>query len=154
MPQISRFKLSARAEQELSETFLESLVLIRDKEFARQVVADLLTPTEKVMLGKRILIAVLLQEGYSYRDVVRSLKVAPGTVNNIRLTLARSGAGFKGLVGLLGGSRVAQRERYRREDRRELIANKIYQIIDALRLPVKGSKTDMVRWRKALDKLA
>ncbi len=154
MPQISRFKLSVRAEQELSETFLESLILIRDKEFARRVVADLFTPTEKVMLGKRILIAVLLQEGYSYRDVVRSLKVAPSTINNIRLTLARSGAGFKGLFRLLAGSRAVQRERYSREDRRELIANKIFQIIDALRLPVKGSKTDMMRWRRALEKLA
>lgn len=154
MPQVSRLKLDGRAERELVDTFAESLVLIRNKELARQVMEDLFTPTEKLMLGKRILIAVLLQQGFGYREIMRALKVTAGTVNHVKITLSRSGAGFRGLFLLLAGHLQTQRGRRRREDRRERFANKLADVLDALRLPAKGSRRDMVRWRRALERLA
>lgn len=154
MPHVSRLKLSERVEQELMATFAESLVLIHDRELARQVMDDLFTPTEKLMLGKRMLIAVLLQQGFGYRDIMRALKVTAGTVNSVKITLGRSGVGLKGLFQLLAGHLQAQEGRRRREERQERLASKLVNVFDALHLPAKGSRRDMVRWRRALERLA
>lgn len=153
MPQISRFKLHERVERELTETFLESLVSINNKQFAQYVLADLFTPTERIMLGKRILIAMLLQQGYGYREIVPALKVSAGTVNAVRTTLVRGGEGFKGLFQILEG-RIRQRaDTHRREARREELSSRIFQIVEALRLPAKMSRYNLRRWRKELAEL-
>lgn len=153
MPQISKFKLHERVERELTETFLEVLIAIDSKQFAQRILDDLLTPTEKIMLGKRLLIAILLQQGYGYREIVPALKVSPGTINVVRTTLTRGGEGFKGLFRLLEGRIQRRAEQYRREARRGEVANRIFQIIEALQLPAKISRRNLQRWRRELAEL-
>ncbi|MBI2625536.1 hypothetical protein HY442_01520 [Candidatus Parcubacteria bacterium] len=150
MAQISRFRLSARVQEELVDTFLESLIRIDNKHFARCVLNDLFTPTEKIMIGKRILVAILLLQGYSYSDIIRSVKVAPATINGIKTTLSKSGEGFRALFLVLQGTLADRAARYRREERQEIMADRIGRLLSVLRLPVKGSKSDMARWRRAL----
>ncbi|MBI3305262.1 hypothetical protein HYZ80_03005 [Candidatus Parcubacteria bacterium] len=152
MPQISRARLSRQVEEELVETFLEGIVIVQDKRLARQVAADLFTPTEKIMLAKRLLIAVLLEEGYDYRAIEKSLKVTPTTINSIRAILVRSGAGFRALAELLKGGRATLKRKQEQERRSEEATNRIAHFLDMLRLPVKGSKRDMIRWRKAMTR--
>lgn len=151
MPHVSRIPLRKDVETELIEVFLESLVAVDRRELAEAVVADLFTPTEKIMLAKRLLTAVLLEEGYSYSDITRVLRLTPTTVNHVKITLAKSGRGFRALAKLLKGGRAARAEQRRKAAHREEVANKIGHVIERLRLPVKGSKRDMARWRRAME---
>lgn len=151
MPHVSRISLKKEVEEELAQVLLDSLVAIDRKELAREVVADLLTPTEKIMLAKRLLAAMLLEEGYGYSEITRTLRLTPTTVNHLKITLAKSGRGFRALIELLKGSRRARADQRRKEARREEVANKIGHVIERLRLPVKGSKRDMARWRRAME---
>ena len=52
----------------------------RSKKEAAQLMDNLLTPTEKIMLAKRIAIVLMLSEGYSFKGIEKSLKVTPQTV--------------------------------------------------------------------------
>lgn len=48
----------------------------------------LLTPSEALMLARRIQIAELLTQGENYEEIARILKTSPTTVNNIAKELA------------------------------------------------------------------
>ncbi len=150
MPHVSRYSLRKDIERELIETLLESIASARTKALAQELVADLLTPTEKIMLAKRILIAMLLEDGYTYFDIARVLKVTPTTINTIKTVLAKSGRGFRALHRLLQASRQAREDAAHREKRREELAETLRRVINMLRLPNPASKRDMHRWKKAL----
>lgn len=87
MPQISRRKLRKDVEDRVAETLLEALSQVRDKKEASLFISDLLTPTERIMVSKRLAIAVLLLKGLSYESVKEILKVSSDTVGRVSLIL-------------------------------------------------------------------
>lgn len=60
--------------------------------------SDLLTRTERVMLAKRLSIALLLTKGYDYQTIKDILKVSSSTIGSIASWLDRSGEGYKLLL--------------------------------------------------------
>ena len=42
---------------------------------------QLLTPTEQVMLAKRLALILMIQKGYSYTTIGQTLKMTPTTIN-------------------------------------------------------------------------
>ena len=61
---------------------------------------DLLSPAEKSMLAKRIAIAYMIMEDkYSYEDIIKTLKVSDGTVAKVNSVLTLKGKGYKQIVG-------------------------------------------------------
>jgi uncharacterized protein YerC len=66
---------------------------------------DLLTPTEKIILGKRLTIALLLIRKYKYRDIRKTLKVSTATIRSVAKWLGISGRGFREALAFLEGSR-------------------------------------------------
>ncbi len=59
---------------------------------------DFLSPVEKIMLSKRLAIAVLLAKGYSYLSIKNILRVTPSTIATVSLSLKYSGKGYKKMV--------------------------------------------------------
>ncbi|KKW28435.1 MAG: hypothetical protein UY71_C0022G0016, partial [Parcubacteria group bacterium GW2011_GWB1_52_7] len=57
MPRLSRYKLSSQHIDELGGRIVDAALLVRDREGLTLFFNDLLTFTEKAMLGKRMLIA-------------------------------------------------------------------------------------------------
>jgi Trp operon repressor len=101
MPQVSKYPLSPQVEKRMFEIFVDSFRKIYSKKLALNLLNDILTPTEKIMLAKRLSIAYLLEKEYDYRSISSLLKVSLGTVariNNIRKT---SGKGYKHVLKLL-----------------------------------------------------
>jgi uncharacterized protein YerC len=95
MPQVSKNLLSKEVEDKVLGIFLETFAQIRTKERAEKLLSDLLTPTERVMLAKRLAIAYMVFKGYDYRTISRVLKVSLATVARIKNTQSLSGEGFK-----------------------------------------------------------
>ena len=76
MPKVSKHTLSPEKIKTLAERLAKTVLLLRDEKSLQSFFNDLLTPSEKIMLGKRLLIALFLERGHSYLDISRMLKVS------------------------------------------------------------------------------
>ena len=64
MTQVSRIRLPKAVEDQMHGALRKALADLRTEEEVGEFLEDLLTPTEKIMLGKRLAIAILLDKGY------------------------------------------------------------------------------------------
>lgn len=97
MTQVSRLPLRKEIENRIFEIFLISLGKVKAKNDVKNFIDDLLSPTEQIMLAKRLSIAYLLGNGYDQRAISKLLKVSLSTVNRVSLRMQIGGLGFKKL---------------------------------------------------------
>jgi uncharacterized protein YerC len=74
---------------------------------------DLLTPSERIMLGRRIVIARFLLQGKSYRSIQTKLRVGLGTVLNVQRWLKDQMPGYE--VAIQGMEREFDNRKKRAE---------------------------------------
>ena len=98
MTQVSRYPISKKVAERIFEVFLKTLVEIRSNEEADQFVSDLLTPTEKIMLSKRLAIAFLLEKGYDYRTIQQIIRVSAPTITSVNIARKYGKEGYKKLI--------------------------------------------------------
>jgi len=98
MTKISRRFLNKELENHIFELFLNTIVEIRNPDDARNFIEDLLSPTERIMLIKRLAIAVLLVKGYTYDDIDDTLKVSRSTIMNVSIWLKHGKSGYRKAV--------------------------------------------------------
>lgn len=53
------------------------------------------SPAEKVMLAKRLAIAVLLEKGWGYQSISSAVKVSTSTINSVRGHMLYRGEGYR-----------------------------------------------------------
>ncbi len=99
MTKISRRFLNKDLEKRIFELFLKTIVDIRTSDEARNFIEDLLSPTERVMLIKRLAIAVLLAKGFTYDNIDDTLKVSRSTIMNVSVWLKHGKSGYRNAVG-------------------------------------------------------
>ena len=83
MPQVSRHPLNKDTYKKIYNIFLESFSSNQTKKDLDVFLEELLTPTEKIMLSKRLLIAYLLEKKFNYREISSILHVSTSTVNRV-----------------------------------------------------------------------
>ncbi len=59
---------------------------------------DLLTESERIMLGRRILIAQALLTGDTYESIMKRMRVGPGTIDRVRRWLTDQFPGFENAI--------------------------------------------------------
>lgn len=89
------------------ELLYQSLAEVKNPDEVNRLLNDLITPTERVMLAKRLSIAVLLAKNYDYRQISFVLKVSYATIAHVVATFRLSGEGFKAFV-----QKLARREEF------------------------------------------
>jgi len=95
MAQISRRKLNVEVEKRIFEVFWTAFEKVERGAKLQSFVSDLLTDTEKVVLAKRLAIALMLSKGYSYAEIGEFLKVTPPTIARVRSWMSSRGGGLK-----------------------------------------------------------
>ncbi len=95
MTQVSKLPLRKEIGKRVFEIFLSSLAKVHQKEDVESFIQDLLSPTEQLMLAKRLSIAYLLSKRYDQRSISRLLKVSLSTVNRVSLRLQLDGTGYE-----------------------------------------------------------
>lgn len=100
MPQVSKRVLRKEIEEKVTETFLEAISQVRDKAEVQLFINDLLSPVERVMLAKRMAIAVLLLKGWDYRSIDDLLKVSNDTIAKVSLII-KINEGYRKIVDKL-----------------------------------------------------
>lgn len=98
MTKVSRRYLNKELENRIFEVFLKTIVDIKTHIEAKNFIEDLLSPTEKIMLVKRLAIAVLLARGKTYDVIDDTLKVSRATIMRVSYWLKNGKSGYKKVV--------------------------------------------------------
>lgn len=101
MAQISKRHLDNAIDEAVSDLFLKSLSEIEDRTEIAFLVQDLLTPTEKSIFSKRLMVAFMLRRGLDHRTIAQILKVSTPTVWRMNEKLKKKGSGVNILFGRL-----------------------------------------------------
>ncbi|MBI2028315.1 MAG: hypothetical protein HYT07_01775 [Candidatus Levybacteria bacterium] len=98
MTKVSRRFLDKELENRIFQVFLKTIVDIRTPGEAKNFIDDLLSPTEKIMLIKRLAIAVLLAKGKTYDEIDDTLKVSRATIMRVSFWLKNGKSGYRKVV--------------------------------------------------------
>jgi len=138
MTQVSKLPLTKEVEERIFAVFLKTIADLKTPQEIKDFLDDFLSPVEKIMLAKRLAIAILLGKGYDYRSVREILRVTPGTIASVNLRLKYAGVGYKKIV-----------EKTMREQKIGRVFDKVGNIVGMAlgeELPPKGRSWS--RWRK------
>lgn len=83
MARISKYPISNNVYEKIVNIFLEAFTKLRSKKEVQNFFNEFLTPTEQIMLAKRLAISLFLAKGYNYREISSILKVSLSTINDI-----------------------------------------------------------------------
>ena len=98
----SKHFMNQKIEKKVYDVFINSIRNTKSSNDVINFLNDLLSPTERAMLAKRVSIAfMLLEEKYSYEDIIKTLKVSDGTVSKVNSILVLQGSGFRKTIGNL-----------------------------------------------------
>lgn len=92
MPQVSKYPISKAVADRIFGVLIKALTKFKDKNEADDFAYDLFSPTERIMLAKRVAIAYLLLKSYQYREISKILRVSLTTIGSVSLCL-KSGRG-------------------------------------------------------------
>lgn len=134
MPQVSKYPIAQDVYDRIFEIFFKTIADVRLPSDVRNFFDDFLTPTERIMLAKRLSIAVLLAKNYDYRAISKILRVSPATIAAVNVFYKYAGHGYKRVV-----------EKILREEKQEEFWNKIDDLLSET-IPPKGR--NWYYWRK------
>lgn len=95
MTKVSKRFLDKELKDRIFQLFTKTIVELKDQEEVENFLNDLLSPTEKIMLVKRLSIAILLSKGYTYQAIDNTLKVSKSTIMNVSYWLKYGKDGYQ-----------------------------------------------------------
>lgn len=98
MAQVSKHPISKDVERRIFDIFAQAVADLNDPVDITDFFDDFISPVEKVMLSKRLSIAVMLAKGYTYDKIREVLRVSPPTIAAAAVSLKYSGKGYKRMV--------------------------------------------------------
>ena len=107
MPLVSRRVLSKNTEEKIYHTLWEAISKLKSKEEIRLFLNDLLSPIERIMIAKRLAVAVLLTKGYSYLSIKDMVKVSQETIAKVSITL-NNNSGYKLTINKIAESEATK----------------------------------------------
>ena len=90
MTRISKFKVKGELLEKLGLLVFEIVGNSSNKSEFDLILTDLLSPTERIMIAKRIAIVYLILKNIDYRQISETLKVSQATISKFRLLMERS----------------------------------------------------------------
>lgn len=95
MPQVSKKYLRPWVEKRMGEVLEKTLSRSRRHTEVQELLQDILTPTERIMVAKRLAAAILLLKDYDYRQICHVLKISSSTVLSVFKQLNIAGQGYR-----------------------------------------------------------
>lgn len=89
MVRVSKKYLDSELKKRSWQRFLEMLESSKSPEKLATRIGKFLTPSEIVMLEKRLAIPILLDRRMSYREIGRMIDVTPGTISFVKHNLTK-----------------------------------------------------------------
>lgn len=98
MAKVKYYDLGDQERRELLNDLCSMVVSLKSKQEAKQFMMDLLTPSEAVMISRRIKIAKLLMQGSTYEDIRDELAVGNSTILQVDRWLNEGFGGYKNAI--------------------------------------------------------
>lgn len=127
MTQVSRRLLDSNTQKRIYEIFIDVITDVQTTKDVTALLNDFFTPTERVMLPKRLCIAFLLLKGYGHRTIASYLKVSFTTINRVSTALKMGGEGYTLVL-----NRLRKREQF------ETVLKKIEEGVVSMLSSVRG----------------
>lgn len=100
MAQISKRILDKNKQERIFRLLIDCIKTTRKQTDTNDFLHDLFTPTERIMMAKRLAIAVLLlRDDYTQKEISKYLNVSNSTVNRINQSLKFKGDGMRLILG-------------------------------------------------------
>ncbi len=108
MTQVSRIKLKPEVEQRIMNLFSIVISDIKGRDNVGKFLDDFLSPVEKIILVKRLAIAVLIAKGNDYDNIRRTLRVTFGTISKMSLKMKYGNGSVKSIAEYIANSDYGQ----------------------------------------------
>jgi uncharacterized protein YerC len=95
MTKVSKHLLKTEVEKRMFDVFWKSIADLHTPVDVEDFLRELLTPTEQIMLAKRLAISILLTKKYTYVEIIDLLKVSPVTIGTVARWLKVEGKAFR-----------------------------------------------------------
>jgi uncharacterized protein YerC len=95
MPQVSQRPLKKEVWERIFNLFVHSVARITDNDELARFLLELLTPTERIMLAKRLAIALMLAKGNQYGVIKEKLHVTSSTISAVKKHLFDGSGGLQ-----------------------------------------------------------
>ncbi len=79
--------------------FYSVVALLKTRDEVKKFFKDFLTLSEIVMISRRIQVAKMLLEGYTYDDIKRKLKIGLATISQVEKWLHNGFGGYRETIG-------------------------------------------------------
>lgn len=90
MTQISKRKIDKNKLNNIHNLFLHLFIRLYDKSEVEELLSELLTETERIMISKRLACFYLLLKGLSNEEISNALKMSTSTVSHYKYYLNRN----------------------------------------------------------------
>ncbi len=108
MTRISQYPINNNLLTKLFELFFEVVGKKNNSEEFKNTIADLLSPTERIMIAKRIAIIYLLLKKIDYVTIADVLKVSSSTIGKFQIIIENSTGIVPTFKKLLRNERISQ----------------------------------------------
>jgi uncharacterized protein YerC len=104
-------ELTAQERMETLDMLYTAAGSVRGRQATKEFLKDLLTPSERIMLGRRIWIARLLLSGESQAEIGRRLSVGPNTIWRVEKWLSDQMPGYENAIAGLEKEMITREEK-------------------------------------------
>ncbi|MEK7505884.1 MAG: YerC/YecD family TrpR-related protein [Patescibacteria group bacterium] len=91
-------QLNNREKIETLDALYTAVSVLKNREEIKMFLRDLLTESERIMLGRRILIARMLISGKTWEKIIDELKVGPDTIQRVEKWLDDQFPGYEKVI--------------------------------------------------------
>ena len=95
MTRVRYNELSDNDKKKFIGEFYSMIALLKSRDEAKNFFKDLLTIGEVVMISRRIQVAKLLLEGYTYEEIRKKLKIGLSTISQVERWLNNGFGGYR-----------------------------------------------------------
>ncbi|MBU1070895.1 hypothetical protein KKG65_00610 [Patescibacteria group bacterium] len=95
MPQVSKYTPHPFVQKKIKQLLVDCICHSNDTDTTSQFLNDFLTSTEKIVLGKRLALALMLLKNSSIEDIIDALKVSKSTIYKTKEWLEIAGDGYR-----------------------------------------------------------
>jgi len=106
MTRICRIPVEDKVLQRLYFLLFEVVNCMDEEESFSEIINELLSPTERIMVAKRVAIIYLLMKKINYENIADVLKVAPATIAKFHKIMIENGSIKKALKGIVANEKV------------------------------------------------
>ena len=121
MVQLSRNPVHKDVFYQIRDDLIWVFSELRSQEDTKIFFYEFFTKTERIMLAKRLGIAMMLHRGFIYSDIREILHVSTSTITGVASQLDQGGIGIKKIIDKLA-----------REERMEIFWSKINRALDRI----------------------